>query len=636
MSGKHISATKAPANTPRSRVLSDTTRHPFTPLSMNSLQSASERDLVQAGVQCSPNLIPECFHIFSDFSALVKACKESRIQTFGRLIGIYLSAVDRCIRKLEAYPEFVKESSTVCTAKGSVEFAVQVMKNFADSIPRDVTEDKKREIAAHMASLAIMLWESVQVLMRVSYQEELYYTVSKELKPSKNTTEFPECYFETESDTQEMMDIRELLKKSLVASSADSIKTVKSSVIEYFHRLSFSRPIKKIRPDPAYQQDVAKAEGTVFTRKAIESFILVENNHPPPIEEPKPFVPCFDITEDIAKRTKGSTLRDSYIFFSAASKLVSSHSEQGFDIDTFKRQWMPSISATEIVTHSKRDSITGSLKETVSGATFTALVQLLVENVDDSSSTGFIDAFFLFFRFHATPTTFLSTLSSFYKQTSPASPGLQRTSFRSFRKYGKMQALKVLRLWLESHWDEKVDGSAREEIHSFIHHIVQPDRDLPGNIASLLKASMRQSDENVPVPEVKDNRQLFPHTAFKPRLEHMMSMSRGGHDISLIDIVTFQATGGAEEIARGLTILEADYFHCFAPKDVALLRSGKDPKKFTEWECFTAAVGWWALNSILSHKTLEQRVKAMELFINVAHVSTLHDDVVSLRMLKYL
>ncbi|TCD62996.1 hypothetical protein EIP91_006155 [Steccherinum ochraceum] len=620
-------STKAPSNTPRTRFLSDIARAPLAALQVNDARVSTSHHIGRSGVECSASLIDECFRIFSDFTILLDACKGQQTHTFNRLSGIFLAAVDKCIRKLDDYPDFVKASSLVVAQRGSVLFAKQLVKNFIDSLPRDVSSDEeRREQSARMASLAIMVWDGLRALMRVSYQEELFSTVVKELVSSGRDGKGQS--HGRRSDSDEVEAVAALLKKSLVASSADGLKAVKASVVDYFHRLSFARPglrPRKSQPlDYSVQQADESAARTVFTRRAVDSFILVENKAPKLHDNPndcKPFDQVLHIGGDERQRRPGprSGLRNSNIFLTAASTLAVAPSTQAFEMNTFLTQWKRPISPSDYVTDTVRDAVTGKFKEVVSGVTWPALVRMVVDGVDDPDRADLVDAFFLFFRTFSSSSILLDDLILFYHQSSPSDKSLKRVSYRSFRKYGKMQVIKVLRLWLDSNWVERRDHSVRKNLQGLVNRVIAKDTDLAADAAILLLPFMARRDQ----PEVEPtqpNFHLFPRTAFRPQLKYMESMITSGHDISLVDVVLFQQPGGAEELARGLTILEGDYFNSFSPTDLAGLRSGQEIKQFKEWEQFNTALGWWVLSSILSHKTLEKRMNALELFINVAHI----------------
>ncbi|THH27571.1 hypothetical protein EUX98_g6612 [Antrodiella citrinella] len=612
---------KPPANTPRSRFYSETARLPLTPLSVNDpFASVQHHPIELGGVECSASLIDEGFHIFSDFTTLLTACKDHKVFTFSRLCGIFLISIDKALRKLDTYPEFLRKSAMVVAAKGSVEFSKQVIRNFADSLARDGREENKQATSVHMASLAILVWDSVRVLMRVSYQEELYHNVVKELGPGE---EAPRSSSETaHSDTQEVTEVASILKKSLVASSSDSSKAVKASILDYFHGKTKLTKSRKPRLDRSVQQVDANASRTVFTRRTVDSFILVENKPPSLCEDPRdirPFDPC-DHIPDIKEARRRTGLHESHIFFAAASTLVTTPFEQDFDVHTYRTQWVIPISESEIVRESKRDTVTGSLREVISGATFPALVQVVLEKIDVPDSADFVDTFFLFFRLHSRPSAFLDMLIATYEQVSPATRAFQRSSFRAYRKYGKMQVIKVIRMWLDSHWEEKHDHTIRESLFKFVNDVVRVDRDFPDDVSSSLQSAMARRQVPAVEARMSSDRHQYPITAFQKQVEYMEDMVSRGHDVSLIDIVVFNRPGGAEEIARGLTILESEYFLSFPPKEIVALRTGHEPKKFREWEKFNTAMGWWVLDSVLSHKGVEGRIKAIELFINVAHI----------------
>ncbi|KAH8104707.1 ras guanine nucleotide exchange factor domain-containing protein [Cristinia sonorae] len=618
-------AIQAPANTPRGRFHSDAARLPLSTLSFNDAL-ALRSSAAPTGADCSISLVTDCCHMWTDFRTLIDACKLQKTFQVCRLSGIFISAVERFLRKFQTYPDVVKEADMVVAATKGLEFSLEVMRSFVDSIPREVREEKQRETSQQLGNLAFMVWGDVRVLMRVSYQEELYHIVDHELgaetsssRSTKNTS--------VSGDSQAVTEVTALLKRSLLGTSVGSVVAMTAGVTDYFTRMARTKLLPKPRkslPDRSRQQEDQSAAKTVFTRRAVDSFIMVENKSPVLREEPNDHKPLDDYNyiQSPAQHKRRTALRDSNVFITAASSVVSGIPEQGFSIDLFHDQWLPAISPSDFVKDTRRDPLTGQLRDMFSAATFTALVQIVLENIGDWDSAEFIDAFFQSFRFHAHPTLLLNQLIGHYQRTAPAHCSTQRPTYSAFRKYGKMQVVKVLRLWLDSHWEEKSDHEVRQPLLDFVNTVVATDRDLPGATSSLLKTSVarRQHSKASVSPEVKEDRRLYPQTAFRTHIEHMANMASRKLDISLVDIVIFHNPGGAEELARALTVIESDFFHGFEPKDISAIRYRQEPKSFKEWERFSVALGWWVVSSILAHKSVDSRIKATELFIDIAHI----------------
>ena len=113
-------------------------------------------------------------------------------------------------------------------------------------------------------------------------------------------------------------------------------------------------------------------------------------------------------------------------------------------------------------------------------------------------------------------------------------------------------------------------------------------------------------------------------TGFEERLQRIQEFVNGGLTWGMINLLWFCEPGGAEEVARALTIMESTFFHQILPEEVATLHEGgKKPEAMQQWTRFTNSLSLWPGLEILTQGNVERQARIYRFFVDVAVVSVL-------------
>ncbi|KZT09138.1 ras GEF [Laetiporus sulphureus 93-53] len=267
---------------------------------------------------------------------------------------------------------------------------------------------------------------------------------------------------------------------------------------------------------------------------------------------------------------------------------------------------------------------------TIIAATLPELIRILTDQHEILSTDrpDLLDAFFLFFRSFAPPAIFMDMLVERYNQSAPAGlDEVQLHAWRLYQRFAKINIAKLLCLWLENYWKESADSGMLNRIIQFTFGTLTKDTDLPEDTAKLVASSLcecasgrRSSEYGLWLAkEIKQTEAaaiIYKPTEFQPRLEQLKMLRPD--QLSMVDIGFFRKPGGAEELARQLTVIESELFHSFLPEDLIHFGDPKFRRNLDRWKAFSNALSLWVTSCILDHREAVVRAQLIELFTSVA------------------
>ncbi|KAI0947250.1 hypothetical protein AcV7_009720 [Taiwanofungus camphoratus] len=267
----------------------------------------------------------------------------------------------------------------------------------------------------------------------------------------------------------------------------------------------------------------------------------------------------------------------------------------------------------------------------VAAATLPELVRILTDQreVLEHDMTDLVDAFFLFFRSFVSPSILFDMLvDRFGEQPPVALTEEQVPVWRLYHRFGKIHVAKLLAVWLESHWKDETDKDVLDRMIKFTYSTIAKDSDLPPDTAKLVANGLLDCSSGSTghygrwlekeVKKTEEAGKRYPETVFHTRLKHLETLR--SDDLSMVDIGYFRKDGGAEELARQLTVIEAELFHAFLPEELIHFDDPAFQTKLEKWKTFSNALSLWVPSSILDHHDIAFRAELIEMFISLAMI----------------
>ncbi|THH28220.1 hypothetical protein EUX98_g5968 [Antrodiella citrinella] len=565
-----------------------------------------------------------CFDALLAYTSLLDGCMGVHVEQFADLTRVFLNALDHCFQELEGQlTHDAMASSAYLHFKSEYSFNRHLLETSGSRLTLTPEEQTHQVYEGSK-----VLWDSFSRLLRAAQQGELDSKPNLEaLKahmatPLVNPHRLSQCYVDA-NVSKEVEDVSVILKTSFMSSSAASIKTAKHSVAEYFSKFSL-----KLRM-PRHFRSISTASKTdahsvVSRHKASSS---TDSSTLPSSSQSQ----TLSTTANHTPHTYG--LRESHIFFTAASSFVASlPTSSRFDKPgpTFNWNWYVPLPEkaiwTEIVLADQEGN--GLLKKKVLAAgSFPMLVRYVLENIDDLDCGDFIDGFFMFFRKHSSSEALFNLLAIWYSGESHGAKTYMQAQPATFRRFAKVQIIKLLSRWLELYWLEAQDEVVRQPLQDFTFNVVANDKDLHYDLAGLLSVSLcRTAKSRVTrhtktfqrqIDQAEKDQQKHPQTSFRPQLVHMTSLVARGDNIKLIGIMMFSLNGGIEELARALTLLESDHFHDIIPESIVDWRGDKF-EKLRRWDSFVNTLTFFVVDCVLNHKNEADRATVYEMMVDIA------------------
>ena len=264
----------------------------------------------------------------------------------------------------------------------------------------------------------------------------------------------------------------------------------------------------------------------------------------------------------------------------------------------------------------------------VTKATVRGLIRLFTDPYEmlKNDMADMIDAFFLFSPIFTTPQNLLEMLLE-HEYESPAE-GLDALKWKMNHNLTRTYAANLLCLWLESHWDNKLDKRVQDDLIKRIgmHTAsLSADLEVPIEIPHQLMDSIRARGNWAEAEKARTEEAVMDdnyfETLFHESLDQAVSSLTRPDDWSALDITYFHDDGGPELIARQLTIIEAEFFHSFEPRELIRFEDFEIQRKLQTWRAFTEGISLWVQKSVVMHNDLNLRAKAITVFIAAAAVS---------------
>ncbi|KAI0695987.1 ras guanine nucleotide exchange factor domain-containing protein [Cytidiella melzeri] len=262
-------------------------------------------------------------------------------------------------------------------------------------------------------------------------------------------------------------------------------------------------------------------------------------------------------------------------------------------------------------------------------ATVSEFVRMLTDEYEtvDLDNLALLDAFFLFFREFVTPKDlFLILRARFDEQPPLCLEMIQLSNWIRYQTIVKLHVVRMISTWLDRYYLAAPDFAILKSISRFADTVAS-DRNLPQHAAILLQTHLRTclngekgQQHNVVLQQIIDlgtsNAQEYRPTKFEPFIPVLQQASERSR--SLADILIFHNKGGAEELARGLTVIESQIFHRCTPLDLVGYVEGQSHPVFEKMQRWSAAVNLFVSQCILERRDTEARAQAFELFVEVA------------------
>lgn len=265
----------------------------------------------------------------------------------------------------------------------------------------------------------------------------------------------------------------------------------------------------------------------------------------------------------------------------------------------------------------------------VTRATLRGLIRLFTDPHEmlKNDMADVIDAFFLFSPIFTTPQNLLEMLLA-HEHDAPLE-GLEIFKWKMRHNLTRTYAANLICLWLRSHWDSKLEQRIQNELFKRIGMYtacLSADMDVPIEIPRQLVDSIRQRGSWAEAEKARTEDAVSSDDYFEPlfrdNLDQALSSLTRPSDWSALDITYFHADGGPELIARQLTIIEAEFFHSFEPRELIKFDGFEIQRKLQIWRSFTEGISLWVQKSIVSHNDVNMRAKVITVFIAAAAVSS--------------
>ncbi|KAL6304365.1 ras guanine nucleotide exchange factor domain-containing protein [Sparassis latifolia] len=310
------------------------------------------------------------------------------------------------------------------------------------------------------------------------------------------------------------------------------------------------------------------------------------------------------------------------------TKNASYNSDITLDLE-YIRQMLLSNASSDLHPEETMDVVRNA-DGSISLATFSELIHMATDQREFLKGylADLVDVLFLYFRSFATPEKFFEMLLERYHGKAPSALGQEDLPrWNQDHNFSKVQVTSLIYMWLKFYWKPTTDECVRQRIIEFSHDSIASDTDIPLQLVKLVTSTIcecspgrtgheggRWLEKEITRTETAAG--TFPPTDFQARLQYLETF--GTDDTSLVNARYFLGTGGAEEIARHLTILESELFHTFVPEDLINFADRGLQSKLVAWRKFSDALSLWVRDCILEHSGAADRARLLEMFVTIA------------------
>lgn len=274
----------------------------------------------------------------------------------------------------------------------------------------------------------------------------------------------------------------------------------------------------------------------------------------------------------------------------------------------------------------------------VISASLNQWIRMLTDTVEvgEDDYANLLDTFFIFFRQFTTPQAlFHALLARYHEEPLPGLDHAQQYAWSRYHRHAKFLVVKMIIWWTQWYWVPAQDKIIAHDLIDFTFNNLAKDQHFRRGLASMIATNMCDNSSEAPDPDSRQTKILqetlkrsalskplkYPATGFEESIRHLEGFVRGDITCNHVDPLMFAFPGGAEEIARALTIKESEIFHKILPEEIVNFREGKHPKALVEWMKFSNSISLWPAHEVLRHTTPEKQAQMKMLFIDVAVVS---------------
>ncbi|KIP06844.1 hypothetical protein PHLGIDRAFT_444340 [Phlebiopsis gigantea 11061_1 CR5-6] len=287
---------------------------------------------------------------------------------------------------------------------------------------------------------------------------------------------------------------------------------------------------------------------------------------------------------------------------------------------------------TKYVTYSKPHD--GRKKQMVA-ITVEELVRHFARNTDstESDTITLMDAFFLFFRHYIKAEHLVDIMIKIF--TEPMPRELERPDriedqrrWRAAQTSTKLGVVRLIAFWLEQYFLPLTDEVVLQKINYFTFEVVTKDMDLPRRAAWLISmhlcnAKGGQRDQKYPrfpssfeklLKDGERGRMEYKPTGFV----HDVVDGLRHAELAKLDVKFFgNQKGGAQELARALTLLESEIIHVSMPISFFHHREEKPAATIVAMRTWSNALNLWTRECIQTLPTARERATTFNTFVAV-------------------
>ena len=266
-------------------------------------------------------------------------------------------------------------------------------------------------------------------------------------------------------------------------------------------------------------------------------------------------------------------------------------------------------------------------------ASIKGLVRYLTSTASDDD-LELVDVFFLCFRYFGTPELVLEAFVERYREELPDHLSPDQARIESL--HIKMRIARLLHKWVDLHWRHSEDHAIFETLTQFAFSDISQDlpRDVSSKIINTLHDAACSKEHNgrrleKTVQSIQDSSPVEELSSmWEPHGKK--AMMKG--DFANVKLSHFASPQGLELLTHQLTLILWDKYRDFQPEDAARFwveeATGKTTDstsddvgpKVTTYASFEKALHLWALDVIVSAKSMESRIKKVQFFIEWAQV----------------
>lgn len=538
--------------------------------------------------------------VFFNYNKLHIVVCRRKIQELDKAVKNYVASLDEGIQLVASSAGSAVHTSAYDTASKALGFSRQLMSSYFDTIEAQCAEEAQRDQALCMGYQLMEMTMSRfrTVLQTVELEKELAdnATVVSEMDISVVATDGHDNDSTSGTPPQAAESKPTIVKKPSIF---DRLRKVSLGCIPTL--ASVSSPLTPVaRSSARFPHDPRATLGTLST-KGLSIY-----------------------TPSLASEMSGWD----YMFLSPVTSEGSQSLTIRASLALFPEDVTNRPDLSPVIEQSEEWDVIRNDDGVVTKATLRGLIRLFTDPHEmlKNDMADVIDAFFLFSPIFTTPQNLLELLLAHENDAPP--DGLDKFRWKMNHNLTRAYAANLICVWLESHWDNDLEKRVQDDLFKRIGiHTARLSADLnvPIEIPHQLMDSIRRRGSWAEAEKARTEEAVmgdnYFETLFRDNLEQVVSSLTRPSDWSALDITYFHDDGGPELLARQLTIVEAEFFHSFEPRELIKFEDFEIQRKLQAWRAFTEGISLWVQKSVVSHNDVTLRAKAITVFIAAAAVS---------------